>query len=94
MSQNNKYLQNVIPNLYRREVLHVMIFTFIDTYKFVHPSVTLEEAAQAFMKRHKVNEDEYGMNTIVHTYLRVQKDLHDSERFYNEQKKKASKHQG
>jgi len=78
--KGNKYLVGEIPNFYRREVMHVMIFTFVDTYKLLFPSVTIQEAAGAFMKRYKVDEELYSLDTVVNVYGRVNEDLRDAER--------------
>ena len=77
MPAANKHLDNAIENFYRREAMHVAIFFFIDTYRFLYESVTLEEAAQAFVKRHKISEDLYSKDTVVAIYYRVSKELND-----------------
>lgn len=76
--------------MYRREALHLMIYTFIDAYKYIHPSVTIQEAASAFTKRYKISEDEYSVNTVVAIHGRVQQDLIDAERFQNEQQRQKN----
>lgn len=77
MPAANKHLDNVIENFYRRDAMHIAIYFFIDTYRFLYQSVTLEEAAQAFVKRHKINEDLYSKDTVVSVYLRVRTELND-----------------
>ena len=67
-----------------------MIFTFIDCRLNDFPSNTIQEAADAFMKRYKIFEEEYSTDTVVAIYGRVNKDLIDAERFQNKQKE-ASK---
>lgn len=87
MGAPNNYLEGWIPNFYRREVMHIMIFTFIDTYKFLYPTVTIQEAADAFMKRFKVLDQQYSRETVVAIYGRVNQDLIDAERFKNNQQR-------
>lgn len=62
-----------------------MIYTFIDAYFFIHPSVKLKEAAAAFMVRHKIDEDEYSLNTVIAIYERVSNDVIDAKRFQQRQ---------
>jgi hypothetical protein len=91
MAARNKHLEGVIPAFYRREVLHVMIFTFIDTYRLLFPSVTITEAADAFMRRHVIFQDEYSVNTVIAIFTRVNQDIIDAERFQNQQKVQSQK---
>lgn len=77
MPAANKHLDNALENLYRREVMHIAIFTFIDTYRFLFNSITIEEAAQAFLKRFNIDEELYSQNAVISIYYRVNKDLTD-----------------
>lgn len=77
MPAANKYLETAIENFYRREAMQISIFTFIDTYRFLFESVTMEEAAKAYMKRYKINEELYSQDTVISIYYRVNKDLID-----------------
>lgn len=63
--------------------MDIMAFMFIDTYKYVYPSVTLAEAAKAFMNRYKISEDFHNLESVIKTYIRVNKDLTDAQRQKN-----------
>lgn len=73
----NKFLESAIENFYRRDALHVSIFTFIDTYRFLIESVTIDEAIRAYIKRYKIDEDLFSVDSIKSIYNRVNKDLID-----------------
>lgn len=84
--QKNKYLESVIPFFYRREAMHIMIFSFIDGYQKAFPSITIQEAASAFMIHYKVDEDLYQQNTVVSIYLRLKSEYSDAQRLENKQR--------
>lgn len=79
----NKFLKSEIPYFYQRQTMDMMAFMFIDTYKFVFPSISLDEAAKAFMKKYKISEDFHNVKSVVTTYVRVNKDLIDAQRQKN-----------
>lgn len=78
--EKNKYLESAIPKFYRRNTLDLMIFTFIDTYKWLIPSVSVEEAAIAFKKRYKIQSTQMTDDAIIQSYYRSQKFLNDAEK--------------
>ena len=80
MPSPNKHLESALENFYRREALHISIFTFIDTYRFLFESIPIDEAIQAYMKRYKINEDMFSVDSIKSIYNRVNKDLIDLHR--------------
>lgn len=80
MPVRNKYLDSFIPYIYQRQIIDVMAFTFIDTYKFVYPTVTLKEASIAFMKRYDISEDLHNVESIIMTYNRVLKDFYENKK--------------
>lgn len=86
MAQRNKYLEEFIPHFYQRKAIDIMAFTFIDTYKFVQPTVTLEEAALAFLKRYEISEELFSLNSILLCYHRTIKDYYDAEKKANREK--------
>lgn len=67
---NNQYLDSIIPKFYRRQAFDVMIFVFIDAYRFLLPSVTIEEAVNAFIKRYKIDKDLITFDAIQQSYYR------------------------
>jgi hypothetical protein len=67
----NKYLENIVPKFYRRQTFDIMIFIFIDTYKFLLPSVSLEECINAFIKRYKVDMSLITFDAIMQSYYRT-----------------------
>ncbi len=80
MPAKNKLLDSTIENFYRREAMHIAIYVFVDTYKLIIPSVTLQEAARAFMIKFKIDDRLYSEDTIIAIYYRVDKDLNDLQR--------------
>lgn len=80
MPANNKYLDSTIENFYRREAMHICIYVFIDTYKFLFNSITLQEAAIAFMTKYNIDDNLYSADTVIAIYYRVDKDLNDIQR--------------
>lgn len=80
MPKEVPYLENFIPHFYKRKQIDVMIFTFIDTYKFAQPSVTLTEAARAFQKRYGIINELYDERYILTTYERTLKDYYGAEK--------------
>jgi len=80
MADKNKYLESIVPKLYRRQTFDIMIFTFIDTYRLLLPTVTVDDCVNAFIKRHKIDMDLITADAIQLSYYRTLK-------LYNEDKK-------
>ena len=80
----NKYLESIIPKFYRRQTFDVMIFVFIDTYRFILPSVSIDEAVKAFVKRYSIDEELISLDGIQQSYYRS---LH----LHNDKQKQESK---
>lgn len=80
MPRRNKFLEMFIPHFYQKQAFDIMLYIFIDTYKYVYPSVTIEEAAKAFMKHHKVDEDLYSLNSILRSYQNTCKAYLDAQK--------------
>lgn len=59
---------------YQKSTFDIMIFTFIDTYKFLHRGVSVKEAAIAFMNRHKVSDQMYSLSSVMTSYERTLRD--------------------
>ena len=76
----NKYLESVIPKMYRMNTIDTMCWTFIDTYRFLYPSVTLLEAAEAFTKRYSIDESLHSAQSFVQTFQRYNQAFFDAER--------------
>jgi len=66
----NKYLESIIPKFYRRQTFDIMIFVFIDTYRFLLPSVSIDEAVKAFVKRYSIDEELISLDAIQQSYYR------------------------
>lgn len=54
-----------------------MIFSFMDAYRFAQPSVTLMEAAAAFLKRYGISREYYDEKNILTTYERTLRDYNN-----------------
>ena len=67
----NKYLESLIPKFYRRQTFDIMIFIFIDTYRLLLPSVSMEECINAFIKRYKIDMDLITFDAIQQSYYRT-----------------------
>ncbi len=68
--------------------MHVSIHSFMDACFFLVPGFTMAEAAKAYIKRHKIDEDLYSQDTVIAIYYRVCKDLNDLQK--SKDKEKAS----
>lgn len=77
MGAKNNYLNDRVPLLYRKQILDVMIYTFIDTQRFTIPSISIEESALSFMRHYQIPEDELSLDKIKITFFRIQKELID-----------------
>lgn len=77
MGQKNTYLGKFIPALYRKQILDVMIYTFIDAQRFTIPGISVENSALSFMKHYEIDEDDLTIDKIVKTFSRIQKELID-----------------
>jgi hypothetical protein len=86
MAHRNKHIDSFLPYFYQRQTLDIMAFTFIDAYKFLYPSVTLNEAAIAFMKRYGIAEENHNVKSVITTFERVSKDYYDAEKAKNNQR--------
>lgn len=89
MPKELPYLEEFIPHLYKRKTIDIMVFVFIDTYQFVHPSVTIKDAALAFLKRYKISEDLFCLKSITQSYERTKKDYYDAERKHGQEQREG-----
>lgn len=80
MGFKNTYLGNHIPALYRKQILDVMIYTFIDAQRFTIPGISIENSARAFLIRYDIDEGELSIFKITTTFSRIQKELLDEKR--------------
>lgn len=55
MSKDNPAL-NEIPNLYKKQALHLIIYGFITGVQTALPSITRKEAAEMYLKRFRIKE--------------------------------------
>jgi hypothetical protein len=78
MPAPNRYLDEVIPALYRREAMHLLIYSFVDCYRMLYPSVTIQEASEAFCRRYDILEDNYKATSVAAIYNKVMEDLEDA----------------
>jgi hypothetical protein len=76
----------IIPKLYKRKTLDIMIFTFIYAQRTLIPSITVKEAAIGFMREFRLGEEEYNLNSVLVTYNRVNKELFEAEKHENKLK--------
>ena len=80
MSDKQKYQNKVIPALYRKQILDVMIFTFIQAQRRLIPTLTIRECGISFLKHYDIDEDELSLLKIEKTYQRIQKEVIKDER--------------
>lgn len=81
--ERNKYPENVIGKFYKKTTLDIMIFTFIDTYKFLIPSAKINEIADAFVKRYKIAPDDLSREAILTSYYRTQEAFNEASKTIN-----------
>lgn len=83
MPGRNKHIDNLLPYLYQRQTFDTLSFGFIRGMRIVYPSITLKEAAIAFMKEFNVCEDLHNVSSVIVTYERVLKDYYEAEKAKN-----------
>lgn len=75
MGHKNKYLDKVVPAMYRLNSLDTMIYTWINAQRFLIPGLSVENSALSFLKHHQIDEQDLTLDKIKMTYFRVQKDI-------------------
>ncbi|MDQ3047656.1 MAG: hypothetical protein M3R27_08925 [Bacteroidota bacterium] len=75
MGQKNQYLDKVIPALYRKQMLDVMIYTFIEAQRSLVPGLSVSDSAKSFLMSYDIDEGDMTLEKIKSTYFRIQKDL-------------------
>lgn len=83
MGATNSFLKNNVSVIYQKQILDVMIFTFIDTQRFTIPSISVDEAAKSFLAHHKIDEGELSIDKIRKTYYRILNELIDEQKTIN-----------
>lgn len=83
MGKENSFLKNNISAIYRKQILDVMIYTFIDTQRFTIPGISVTESAKSFLHHHNIDEGELSLNSIESTYYRLQKELYEEQKTCN-----------
>jgi hypothetical protein len=69
-----------IPNLYKRQAIHLLLYGFISGVQWTMPSLTKKEAAEMFLKRFTIAKDDISIEDIITTYNRIHKDAINAER--------------
>ncbi len=77
MAKENIYIENHIPKFYRKSILDVMIFTWIDCQRTTIPGISVENSALSFLKHQNIPEEELTIAKITQTFFRIQKELID-----------------
>lgn len=83
MGAPNGYLNETVPLLYRKQILDVMIYTFIDAQRFSLPSISVEESAISFLRHYKIEEEQLSVEKVTRTFWRIQKELIDEQKTKN-----------
>lgn len=78
MPKENK-IETEIPKLYRRSAFHLLFHGFVNGVLWTTPSISREEAINAFIIRFKLTDD-YSSYELQSTYGRIEKDFNDSQR--------------
>jgi hypothetical protein len=68
-----------IPNLYKRQAVHLLLYGFMTGVQWSVPSITKRESAQAFLKRYDL-EEQYSIDDLLNTYNRIHKDFIDAQK--------------
>ena len=83
MGAKNTFLKNNVAVIYQKQILDVMIFTFIDAQRFTIPSISVEESAKSFLKHYNIDEGELSLGKITLSFWRIQKELIDEQKTVN-----------
>lgn len=75
MGHKNKYLDKVVPAMYRLNTLDTMIYTWINAQRFLIPSLSVENCALSFLMYHQIEEEELSLDKVKLTYYRIQKSI-------------------
>lgn len=78
MAKENPALKE-IPNIYKNQALHLLIYAFITGVQHALPSITKKEAACMFLKRFDVDPN-YDVKSIVTAFDRTRQDAMDNEK--------------
>jgi hypothetical protein len=83
MGAKNSFVKNNLPVICQRQMLDVIIFTWIDAQRFTLPTISVEESAKSFLAHHKIDEGELSLDKIRKTYYRILNDLIDEQKTIN-----------
>jgi len=78
--------KQAIPSLYKRGHLEVSLFSWVNAYKYVFPTISIENAINGFYHFYKIDSDTYPLTTAVKTYQRMNKELHNLEKSKSQNK--------
>lgn len=67
-----------IPNLYKKQALHLVIYGFMTGVQWSLPSLTKKEAAEMFLKRFKY--EDLNVSDIITSYDRTHKEALNAEK--------------
>lgn len=80
MGAENTYQKKFLPLICRKSMMDIVIFTFIDAQIFTIPSVSVMEAVRSCMIRYNISEDDYSLDTLYKTYMRIRKEMSDEQK--------------
>jgi hypothetical protein len=80
MGAKNSFLKNNVAVIYQKQMLDVMIYTWIEAQRFTVPSISVEESAKSFLIHHKIDEGELSLEKCTKSFWRIQKELIDEKK--------------
>lgn len=69
-----------IKKLYKRNILEVMMFGYVNSLRFNMPTVSIEKAILNFMKHHSIDEEALNLETAKKSYYRMQNEYIESQK--------------
>ena len=73
-------LKKSIPKIYKRHWLEGVLFGWVRAQTTLVESITLEQSILSFYKGLGITEDEFPMTDCITTYMRMNKELYNSEK--------------
>lgn len=80
-----KSIKDVIPKIYKRQFLEACLFGWIRSAKTFIPTITTEQAIQAFYKDQDITEEDYPVSSARTDYNRMTREYYASQKTDNEE---------
>lgn len=74
MPKESKILE-LIPKLYRRNAIDLVMFGYISSHKKILPSMSIENIIYDFCKEYNIDLDEFDIGSATRKYYKLIQDL-------------------